>query len=1080
MKNKRFISSLFLIVMVLLFSPMQAHAHNAYYVSTLIDLSNNLYHAEVINDKESFFSKEAKHLEYTVGNFTNIKEYDKLPSRERVNEDGEELSEEEQKKKDEEALTADESKETKILAFSFPSAEMKDNGEKHATREDSDKAYKVATYVVPGLNDAIVFVNNYRKPSSPNELYEITEKIINTLPSGGSFTIGKESFTSTIGAPAKFKVAKGFVAKDYVTITKADTKDSITVPYRFKKGYKGTDDVFKEDKEYITWNLLAYHANTAYFVKDIALQNSAQIAKPNKVEVLFAELMESLGTQIRTILGLYSIQELVFNDGVRGTSAFIMGAFPKAWGDIALIYHMIFQGFAWSLIMFGIVKSLAQRGLATINSNLRVSLLESFQGFVVAAIGLVMAPVVIGILLYINLLIVNFFGSIAPDFDDLAGAQSGILGGALVQLVFIGLSIYYNFIYIIRSVTLVILIILAPLLISMFAFGGNWKGLFWSGFKEFIANLYVQSFHALILASFFGLTLSSRGIESLVVMMSIIPMTEFFKRLILGNAGEATSQMGMASTAMAGGIAGAGASIFKGGSKNKEGSAGAEKGGAGGVGASGGSSTQVGQQKTQQNSQKMQTIAKSGSKESDNLKKLNNINSRMEASENDNENSKEAFANGPTQLNSNIVDGGKRENPQSSANPLQKVAKGTLKEATKASKAAIKGTKVAAKQAKTATKIGAGAAGAATGAGLAMGVGMANPTMVGVGMATAKQGLGNAKEGISDGAKDAKSTAINMGNKVARKMYGGQGSEGTEQTGRAAQDFNPADEVAFNQLDNGNIQKLSAMETYQQAGIEDAYVNENGNTVIEYNQDEMSPEQAQNLNAIERDFKEDPEYMKTKGIENITRNADTGNMQIEYNQAGANDLGFKSLQTKYNSTGERYMEEIKTAKHGWETNYAPNYHEIRKEPHHVNQTTTQQPRRSNQSTQQTGSTGTPQPTRNNHIPKQPTKPTEPTQPTRSNNIPKQQTQPRQPTQPTRSNHIPKQQTQPTEPTQPTQPTRSNHIPKQPTKPTQPTQSTQNAPNYHQPEKEVPNYHGPKKEDTTVKNFNQNNVPEFED
>ncbi len=145
----------------------------------------------------------------------------------------------------------------------------------------------------------------------------------------------------------------------------------------------------------------------------------------------------------------------------------------------------------------------------------------------------------------LNNRIVDIFYAVSPPQSALySGAgNTGLIGSVFLGLFYLIIEVYFNFYYIFRGLMVTFLIAASPLFIISIAFGDAYKRIFYTWLRELISNVFIQSFHAIILALFLRLQGNSRPIEILVVSVALIPMTRFLQSLMIGTDGSLTEQL---------------------------------------------------------------------------------------------------------------------------------------------------------------------------------------------------------------------------------------------------------------------------------------------------------------------------------------------------------------------------------------------------------------------------------------------------------------------------------------------------------------------------------------------------------
>lgn len=294
-----------------------------------------------------------------------------------------------------------------------------------------------------------------------------------------------------------------------------------------------------EDVPWITIHHASMFANFALKEDGLHFEAKGFAEDGNVVVRMLAGSLGSVIVGLQTLLRLENPYDLVFNRGIRGTSAYNYGAMPSPWWESVLAFHIIFQSIAWFIIIVGLIKTLILLNLSTINPGKRMHVYKTLERFVLAGFLLVLIMPVVQFLLSMNNSVVQIF---ATQVDPLANKPPvvGTLAGVILQFAYLGITIYINFVYIMRSIMIGLLIVSAPFFIASMIYSER-SPLFSTWIKELIANIFMQSIHAFALAFLTGLVLfGGGGLAQLVVAYSIIPITEVFNNLIFQGAGAAT------------------------------------------------------------------------------------------------------------------------------------------------------------------------------------------------------------------------------------------------------------------------------------------------------------------------------------------------------------------------------------------------------------------------------------------------------------------------------------------------------------------------------------------------------------
>lgn len=566
-------------------SPIQASAHNAYFVGITIDEGNFRYIPNVIYEENSWVA--SNHREKDLGNFAEKTCQSnanwQVPI---VDNEGKTESDMENSYKN----IVSPGNGEKALIYTFPPIHGKGfiTDKVNATAQDEMLANRYAEYVVGGLNDALAFCinkSNAKSKVSTSTLKMFSADLANKAHIG-SGTVTLNGVTFTISKANIDKPLEGLTENDYITISSG--KESITVPRRVKKGYVNSDERTglskdyeemiagtktghsdKKDTEYLDWRYTVLQGNYNSDVKSINYSSATEIIKPNIITVMISDFFSSTLSGLRTIFGLYSLEDLMLNEGSRSNS-YYYGIMPNNWMLSANLLHIICQILAWTLMGFSFVKLLYKRQLQTMNIGERISLMEGFKNLIFTAILLGIFPLGFATMAKFNEILVDLFAS-SSAFSSYIGTThtmtSGVFATVIINFAFFFVNVYFNFFYIVRAITVAILFGIAPLCIYTLSLGGKQAQIFSNFSLELVSNIFIQSFHAICVAFFTSITSTTqmRTFETLVVFLSFIPLTKFIRDNVFGLSSGFTESGKdlMATTIGAGMIAGGVVSGFK-------------------------------------------------------------------------------------------------------------------------------------------------------------------------------------------------------------------------------------------------------------------------------------------------------------------------------------------------------------------------------------------------------------------------------------------------------------------------------------------------------------------------------------
>lgn len=541
--------------------PKTAYAHDMYFVQTTIDATSYKYTAVARMDKTGVTGLESGHIAFDY-NFSDLLENNFLT-----------VSGTDYKLEEEEGGVVKEPKYT----FGFPFTEQGETwggkDKNNATKADGDQAQYVASTLPTQLNDFLDYVYEGERPSSMDAHVKRMEEVtsaISTVANGGSATINGYKLTQGKLKPYKdgYDKTYGTRNQDWVTVTTPDGEYQIDFVYAVPKGYKKVgswnnshlkrDYKYDNDAEFMTWNMLIYQAHYFYFAASVSTSNSHEIGEPGYLEQKIVEILESVLNGLNGLLGLYSMEELLYNEGVRDSNAWHYGAFPKYIDNTITKFHLVFQAIAWSLLIAALYKLLIMRNLSSMNPAMRVSLKNGVLDLCITALLLAFIFPLINFLLLVNYRLVDIFASMGISLDNLAGLNSynGLLSGILLQFYYFFIELWLNLTYIIRSSLLAILTATSPLFVAAIAFGTKYKMLFGTFMKELSANIFLQSVQAFAITFLLLTSSQSRGIELAVMMFGLIVITELFRALVFGQSGGMATKVG--ASALSAGVKGVG------------------------------------------------------------------------------------------------------------------------------------------------------------------------------------------------------------------------------------------------------------------------------------------------------------------------------------------------------------------------------------------------------------------------------------------------------------------------------------------------------------------------------------------
>ena len=438
---------------------------------------------------------------------------------------------------------------------------------KDSNRKDQTRANTVKDILLYDLNDAYSFVYEGKKPdgieSYKKNMVALLKAVSSAVSgSGGSITTGHTySFRLATTSDINKVDNKTMLAEDYVVISNGEEEEIFA--YRIPKGYVGepTWDAVNntytsakrtydssldyglsssDDATYITWGEFAYEAFASYCLnEELAVTNENVYAgEPNALENILVGVVSNFVNDITSRLGLWDIDELVLNSGVRGSSGYVGGVFPASWENIIWTFFYVVEILSLIILSFAILAGIYKRAMSTVNPVVRASFMEQVKNIFIAIFVLIMLPIIFRLLLSTSATLTEISASAlgeetAVEKLRVLSNSSGTLAGIVMQLVYLCSLIYFNFFYFIRSIFVAVIIALSPALVMAYAIGDNWKNTTLKFIKITVATIFIQPIQAFCLTMILLLPMEGRGFQSIIAIYALIPLTNMVKDIVL-------------------------------------------------------------------------------------------------------------------------------------------------------------------------------------------------------------------------------------------------------------------------------------------------------------------------------------------------------------------------------------------------------------------------------------------------------------------------------------------------------------------------------------------------------------------
>lgn len=252
-------------------------------------------------------------------------------------------------------------------------------------------------------------------------------------------------------------------------------------------------------------------------------------------QTLFGKIWEWL---ISPFKDLRSFNDLIF--GKSDDSNLIYGIFSsKEINDIYTPGFNVFMALSAIAILIGILIYGMKISSTTINPSNRTAIIEFFKDLLIVGLVLFNLDTIYGVIFGANYSIIDFFSAENKkliDIKDSLDTSNGVIGQLIIQLCLLGLSVWANFYYMMRRLTLLLFMIMGPLMVSFYLIPQT-KGITVGWLKELIGTVLVQSVHAALYWTIAMMSMSTSSIEGVILYIIFIPVSESI-RALLGLGGQ--------------------------------------------------------------------------------------------------------------------------------------------------------------------------------------------------------------------------------------------------------------------------------------------------------------------------------------------------------------------------------------------------------------------------------------------------------------------------------------------------------------------------------------------------------------
>ncbi|MGS2779904.1 hypothetical protein ACVBAX_21435 [Robertmurraya sp. GLU-23] len=216
----------------------------------------------------------------------------------------------------------------------------------------------------------------------------------------------------------------------------------------------------------------------------------------------------------------------------------------------------IMQSLSVGIILVSIIIAAMRISSSGINPSNRTSAIEYFKDFIIVALLFFNLSTIFELIFAVNSMFVNGFSSAKAMIDgntlDKVNTffDKGVLGGLIIGCILLGLWIWANFFYMMRTLTLMLLMIISPVAVALYLVPQT-KGITLGVFKEFTGTVLVQSIHAFTYWVITAVAKDDFGLGSVILYIIFIPITESIRSLI-GLGGQMNNNLSRAASMMGG------------------------------------------------------------------------------------------------------------------------------------------------------------------------------------------------------------------------------------------------------------------------------------------------------------------------------------------------------------------------------------------------------------------------------------------------------------------------------------------------------------------------------------------------
>lgn len=452
--------------------------------------------------------------------------------------------------------------------LSFPGQQYSD--EHGITSADVALASNVSSIMTDSFEKLMELINKTVNSSTSDEfsISNVTKQMMKLVEGQngtgkGSFTLNgyKVEFIPLSQADSskyseaknlnKYKItdgySKGTTAENYcvVVVSKGSVSNYEIIQFSVPKGYSSDQynpkgyDSSNEDAptpvKYISMKGMAYYAARMEAYGHVSGSSSYKLMygdDDNIITNIIKTMFNSVFNSLYKMLGCEDVVSIIFNRGARSVS-YYEGVTPYRYLDVAQIFFWISMVVASFMMFYSIYLVVIKHSLADISPAIRMNVKDSIKNLIYVIIMEVMFVPTFSLMCRLNGLLVSMFSSLIGSSVNLTDMGGGSIGVILFSFLTFGMTIALNVRYTVRSIVTAVCYGVAPIAIASVSIDTK-HTLFNTWLKELVANIFLQTFNAVILAFLLMITTSSKGLMRFIILYSFIPLNKWFMEDLMG------------------------------------------------------------------------------------------------------------------------------------------------------------------------------------------------------------------------------------------------------------------------------------------------------------------------------------------------------------------------------------------------------------------------------------------------------------------------------------------------------------------------------------------------------------------